>query len=160
MSENEKPTEKLATPKAITERVSATLRGYAANNQLVIPADYSIENAMKAAWVILQDVTDKDGHPALTWCTEPSIARALLNMAVLGVTPAKDQCYFIVYGKKLLCQVSYFGNIAIAKRVSDTIEVYSRVVGYLRPVQQWNKGKKAEFKDRAEYLVGEAGQKK
>lgn len=27
-------------------------------------------------------------------------------------------------------------------------EVYSRVVGYFRPVQQWNKGKQAEFKDR------------
>ena len=27
-------------------------------------------------------------------------------------------------------------------------EVYSRVVGYLRPVSQWNKGKKAEFFDR------------
>jgi len=27
-------------------------------------------------------------------------------------------------------------------------EVYSRVVGYLRPVSQWNKGKKAEYKDR------------
>ncbi|HHE64998.1 MAG TPA: ribonucleoside triphosphate reductase, partial [Bacteroidetes bacterium] len=26
-----------------------------------------------------------------------------------------------------------------------TCEVYSRVVGYLRPVQQWNDGKKAEF---------------
>lgn len=24
-------------------------------------------------------------------------------------------------------------------------EVYSRVVGYLRPVQGWNKGKQAEF---------------
>ncbi len=24
-------------------------------------------------------------------------------------------------------------------------EVYSRVVGYLRPVQQWNKGKQSEF---------------
>ncbi len=24
-------------------------------------------------------------------------------------------------------------------------EVYSRVVGYLRPVSQWNPGKKAEF---------------
>ena len=24
-------------------------------------------------------------------------------------------------------------------------EVYSRVVGYLRPVQGWNKGKKEEF---------------
>ena len=27
-------------------------------------------------------------------------------------------------------------------------EVYSRVVGYLRPVQNWNKGKKEEFKMR------------
>jgi len=32
-------------------------------------------------------------------------------------------------------------------------EVYSRVVGYIRPIQQWNKGKKEEFKDRKEYLV-------
>lgn len=30
-------------------------------------------------------------------------------------------------------------------------EVYSRVVGYIRPVRQWNKGKQAEFKDRKEY---------
>ena len=27
-------------------------------------------------------------------------------------------------------------------------EVYSRTVGYLRPVSQWNKGKKAEWADR------------
>ena len=27
-------------------------------------------------------------------------------------------------------------------------EVYSRVVGYLSPVQRWNNGKKAEFSDR------------
>ena len=26
-------------------------------------------------------------------------------------------------------------------------EVYSRVVGYLRPVQQWNPGKQEEWKD-------------
>lgn len=31
-------------------------------------------------------------------------------------------------------------------------EVYSRVVGYYRPVQQWNNGKREEFKDRLEYL--------
>ncbi|RKX59007.1 MAG: hypothetical protein DRP29_05500 [Thermodesulfobacteriota bacterium] len=30
-------------------------------------------------------------------------------------------------------------------------EVYSRVVGYLRPVQQWNEGKQAEFKDRVTF---------
>jgi len=30
-------------------------------------------------------------------------------------------------------------------------EVYSRVVGYLRPVEQWNDGKQAEFSDRQTY---------
>jgi len=34
-------------------------------------------------------------------------------------------------------------------------EVYSRVVGYLRPVQQWNEGKAEEFKDRKEFEVAE-----
>ena len=33
------------------------------------------------------------------------------------------------------------------------VEVYSRVVGYFRPVNQWNKGKQEEFKDRREYKV-------
>ena len=30
-------------------------------------------------------------------------------------------------------------------------EVYSRVVGYLRPVDQWNEGKQSEFKERKAY---------
>lgn len=30
-------------------------------------------------------------------------------------------------------------------------EVYSRIVGYLRPIRQWNKGKKQEFVERKTY---------
>ena len=30
-------------------------------------------------------------------------------------------------------------------------EIYSRCVGYMRPVNQWNIGKKQEFKDRKVY---------
>lgn len=30
-------------------------------------------------------------------------------------------------------------------------EVYSRVVGYLRPVGQWNLGKKTEYEERKEF---------
>jgi anaerobic ribonucleoside-triphosphate reductase len=30
-------------------------------------------------------------------------------------------------------------------------EVYSRVVGYMRPVKQWNKGKKQEFVERTPF---------
>ena len=32
-------------------------------------------------------------------------------------------------------------------------EVYSRIVGYLRPVQNYNLGKKQEFKDRRTYDI-------
>ena len=34
-------------------------------------------------------------------------------------------------------------------------EVYSRVVGYYRPVQNWNKGKTEEFKDRIVFKKNE-----
>ncbi|MBU0580654.1 MAG: anaerobic ribonucleoside-triphosphate reductase [Candidatus Margulisbacteria bacterium] len=33
------------------------------------------------------------------------------------------------------------------------MEIYSRIVGYFRPVSNWNGGKKEEFKDRLEYNV-------
>lgn len=39
------------------------------------------------------------------------------------------------------------GTIIPAAKRQKT-EVYSRVVGYLRPVAQWNRGKKEEWKDR------------
>jgi anaerobic ribonucleoside-triphosphate reductase len=34
---------------------------------------------------------------------------------------------------------------------SYTCKVYSRVVGYMRPVSQWNKGKQQEFNDRTPF---------
>lgn len=39
-------------------------------------------------------------------------------------------------------------------RCNQKTEVYSRVVGYFRPVQQWNKGKQEEFKDRVTFKTG------
>jgi hypothetical protein len=35
-------------------------------------------------------------------------------------------------------------------------EVYSRVVGYFRPVSQWNKGKQQEFRERKYVKVSSA----
>lgn len=37
--------------------------------------------------------------------------------------------------------------------IDQPCEVYSRIVGYLRPVQQWHKGKKEEFRERKEYHI-------
>jgi hypothetical protein len=38
--------------------------------------------------------------------------------------------------------------------VRTKTEVWSRSVGYLRPVEQWNDGKQQEFHDRLVYNVG------
>lgn len=32
-------------------------------------------------------------------------------------------------------------------------EVYSRICGYIRPIEQWNVGKRAEFTDRSKFKV-------
>ena len=37
------------------------------------------------------------------------------------------------------------------KKERTKCEVYSRIVGYIRPVEQWNDGKRAEFSDRSLY---------
>lgn len=33
------------------------------------------------------------------------------------------------------------------------VEVYSRVVGYFRPITHWNPGKQEEFRDRVTYKI-------
>ncbi len=45
------------------------------------------------------------------------------------------------------------GRQETCSKCSQQTEVYSRVVGYLRPVKQWNNGKQAEFSDRKTYRV-------
>ncbi len=36
-------------------------------------------------------------------------------------------------------------------KCQEKTEVYSRVCGYFRPINNWNRGKKEEFKERKEY---------
>lgn len=95
---------------------------------LALPANYNAQNALKAAYLRLQTVKDRQGNPALTVCTEPSIANALLDMAIQGLSPAKNQCYFIVYGNELQMQRSYFGTIAALKRLDSIEDIDAQVV--------------------------------
>jgi ribonucleoside-triphosphate reductase len=45
------------------------------------------------------------------------------------------------------------GNQSLCPTCNQETEVYSRVVGYLRPVKQWNNGKQAEFGIRKTYNI-------
>jgi len=115
--------------KETVDIVAARIKQFQNSGELRLPANYSPENALKSAWLILQETVDKDKKPALAVCTKESIANSLLDMVVQGLNPAKKQGYFIVYGNKLTFQRSYFGTMAVTKQVDDTIEdVFSEVV--------------------------------
>ena len=89
------------------------------SGELKMPQNYSPENALKSAYLVLQETKNKNGQSALTYCKQSSIADALLKMVVWGLSPLKKQCDFIMYGDKLECSIEYTGNIALAKRYGN-----------------------------------------
>ncbi len=124
--------------------VAQKIKEFQESRQLHLPANYSAENAMKSAWLILQSAVDKDNRPVLEVCTKDSIANSLLDMVVQGLNPAKKQGYFIAYGKNLVFQRSYFGTMAVAQEVDENIaEIIAEVV-YEGDVFKYrlNRGKK------------------
>jgi len=93
------------------------------NGEMQFPPNYIPQNAMKSAWLMLQDIKDKNGKPALECCDRNSIANSLLDMVVQGLSPAKKQCYFVVYGSKLQLMRSYMGTVAVTKRLNGVKDV-------------------------------------
>lgn len=114
--------------RTIADNVLNRIKIFTANRDIRLPENYSPENALKSAWLILLDTKDKDGKPALEVCTKDSIANSLLNMVLQGLNPVKKQCDFLVYGNKLTLQREYHGTIALAKRYADIKEPVGTVI--------------------------------
>lgn len=127
--ETAKPNAELAFErKDIVSVVTSRIDDLVGDGKLHLPEHYSAENALMAAWLKLQSTKDKSQRPALSVCTKDSVANACLDMIVQGLTPAKDQCYFVVYGDKLICLRSYFGDEALLQRIYPKARVYAEPV--------------------------------
>jgi anaerobic ribonucleoside-triphosphate reductase len=63
--------------------------------------------------------------------------------------------YFTLTPTFSICSVHGYldGEHELCPHCGSECEVYSRVVGYLRPIKQWNKGKQEEFSMRRMYAV-------
>jgi len=119
----------LSTVNNITKAVATQVRGYVSQGSLQLPANYSAENALKAAMLMLPEVKNTNRVPVLESCTPESIKGALLSMCVQGLNPDKKQCYFIAYGERLTLSRSYFGDISVAKQVDPNVDnVYPAAV--------------------------------
>lgn len=64
--------------------------------------------------------------------------------------------YFTITPTFSICQSHGYleGEVPACTRCGLKTEVWSRIVGYYRPVDQWHKAKQSEYADRVEYLVG------
>jgi len=104
------------------------IKGFQDNQEIQLPPNYSPANALKSAWLILQQTVDKNREPVLQSCTGISIVNCLLDMVIQGLNPAKKQCYFIAYGKSLTLMRSYFGSMALVKNITGAKEIYSEII--------------------------------
>lgn len=87
-----------------------------------LPPDFSVNNAINQAWLILQQKETKDKKPVLEACTRESIIQAMLDMAIQGLNPEREQGYFIAYGQQVVFQKSYFGYKTLAKRANPNVD--------------------------------------
>jgi recombination protein RecT len=114
--------------KEISTKVLQRIELFQKSGELRLPSNYSAENALKSAYLVLLETQDKDKRPALEVCTKESIANSLLKMVVWGLSPLKKQCDFIVYGNRLQCDPEYTGNIMLAKRYGELQEINGNVI--------------------------------
>jgi recombination protein RecT len=121
-------TQPAVAEKDITTQVLQKVQAFEKSGELRIPKDYSPENALKGAMLVLTELKTKDGSNALQYCSKTSIAQALLKMVVEGLSVLKKQGYFIPYDKELTWIRSYQGSIALSKRVAEVKEVNAVVV--------------------------------
>lgn len=115
--------------KDISDQVFNRLHELEATGQLTFPPNYAVGNALKSAYLILQETKDKDGRPVLETCTKTSIANSLLDMVIQGLNPVKKQCYFIPFGGKLQLFRSYFGDQTVVKNAIPGVEnIFATVI--------------------------------
>jgi len=127
MSEKKAETQ-LAVKGTVVEDAGKQIEILQKKGNLALPPNYSAQNALMSAWLVLQETVDKNKFPVLQSCTRVSIVNSLLDMVIQGLNPSKKQCYFIAYGKKLSCMRSYFGSMAIVKNLAGAKDVYAEMI--------------------------------
>jgi recombination protein RecT len=106
------------TQSNIVESVTKRVEQLRELGQINLPKDYSAPNAIRAAWLVLQDKPD-----LITKSTPISQMNAMFKMVISGLSVAKKQGDFILYGNKLTFSPEYHGNKALVKRLCGVIDV-------------------------------------
>jgi recombination protein RecT len=120
---------------SVTDIVGAKMNQWLKEGAIVLPRDYSIQNAMKFAWLELQTTKDLNDRPLFVdgkmqeeVGTKNSLVAALLNMAVQGMNVGKDQGYFVIFAKQVTFMRSYFGTETLTKTLEPKVKDFASAV--------------------------------
>lgn len=126
--------------KNLAQQVLNKVENFVANNELMLPENYAVGNALNQAMLKIQQ-DDK-----LKNCTQASTAEVLLKMCILGLNPAKEQCYFIPMGRKMTLFPSYLGNYMALKRLPFIDSDKLPVIEVIRQGQEIELGEDEELR--------------
>lgn len=109
------------TQKQVTSSVATRINQMKDTDGLMIAPNYSVSNALSSAYYALKNggLLNKD---------QDSIYNALLDMVTQGLSPAKNQCYFVPYGNTVKLTRSYFGTMKVVKQLPEVKDIYAEVI--------------------------------
>ncbi|RLG45408.1 MAG: anaerobic ribonucleoside-triphosphate reductase [Thermoproteota archaeon] len=120
----------------------------------VIPYYASVPISLRAEWegeVQREFTGGVIMHLFLNESPDPEALKKLARRIIENT----DVIYFSFTPSISVCQKCDWHSVGVfdtcPKCGSNRIDVWSRIVGYYRPVRTWNAGKRAEFKNRATY---------
>lgn len=113
---------------AFVTQVAAKIERMKQQGQINLPDNYSAVNALQAAYFTLTEVSFSDKTALIDKVTPESVAFALQDMAIQGLSVAKKQGYFVPYGNKLQFLRSYHGTQAVLKRLHGVKDLWANVI--------------------------------
>ncbi len=113
---------------AFVTKVADKIAEMKQQGQINLPDNYSAVNALQAAYFTLTAVDFGSKQALIDKVTPESVAFALQDMAIQGLSVAKKQGYFVPYGDKLQFLRSYHGTQAVLKRLHGVKDIWANVI--------------------------------
>lgn len=149
------------TSKQLEMKLVQTIQAYAKEGKVALPQNYSAENAIKQAFLQLSQMT-RNNQPVLQACSQASVSQAILDMTLQGLSPVRQQCYFIPTGNRLTLFRSYFGTVKATLMACPSIKKVDVLLLHEGDKYSigFDQGEKALMLDPASYITSLENQDK
>ena len=95
---------------------------------LAVPKGYNVGNEVSSLIFAISQTTDKNGNSAFSVCNPNQVSNMVKDCVVQGLSITKKHVWPIIYGGKLMLQMSYYGQLAALSYMFPDLQVYANVL--------------------------------